>query len=82
MTLAAMLRLPLMLRATLPVAVAFLAAAGVTRAEVVPAHLVLLNGRAIPLAAVALQGDNFVVKTAAADFVVGATIPAATVDHV
>lgn len=82
MTLAAMLRLPLTLRATLPVTVALLVATSVTRAEVVPAHLVLLNGRAIPLTAVALQGDNFVVKTAAADFAVGATILASTVDHV
>jgi len=58
-----------------------LLALGTGQAEVAP-HLVLANGRAVPLASVALQGDNFVVKTATPDFVANAIIPAATVDHV
>jgi tetratricopeptide (TPR) repeat protein len=45
-------------------------------------QIVLQNGRAVPLASVALQGDKFVVKTALDGFAAGATIPLATVDHV
>jgi tetratricopeptide (TPR) repeat protein len=58
-----------------------LLALGAARAEV-PPHLVLANGRAVPLASVALQGDGFVVKTPTADFAANAIIPAASVDHV
>ncbi len=83
MTLPAMIRLPHLLHASLPVTACLLLAASAPAAEVVvPAHLVLLNGRAIPLSAVALQGGNFVVKTAFESFTAGSTIPAATVDHV
>ena len=73
MTLPAMIRPPHLLHAILPVTACLLLAASATAAEV-PAHLVLLNGRAIPLSAVALQGGNFVVKTAFESFAVGATI--------
>ena len=76
-----MIRPPFMLRALLPITAALLLAPNSLFSEV-PPHLVLLNGKAIPLASVAMQGDNFVVKTAAADLAVGASIPAATVDHV
>jgi predicted Zn-dependent protease len=76
-----MIRTPFMLRALLPITAALLLAPNSLFGEV-PPHLVLLNGKAIPLASVAMQGDNFVVKTAAADLAVGALIPAATVDHV
>jgi predicted Zn-dependent protease len=76
-----MIRPPFMLRALLPITAALLLAPNSLFGEV-PPHLVLLNGKAIPLASVAMQGDNFVVKTAAADLAVGASIPAATVDHV
>lgn len=58
-----------------------LLALGGGQAEV-PPHLVLANGRAVPLASVALQANGFVVKTATPDFVANAIIPAASVDHV
>lgn len=45
-------------------------------------QIVLQNGRALPLAAVALQGDKFVVKTAVDSFQAGAAIPVSSVDHV
>lgn len=73
--------LPLMLRASLSIMGLLLVGSSAIGAEV-PPTLVLVNGRAIPLAAVALQGDNFMVKAASADFVVGTAVPAATVDHV
>ncbi|MCX6880809.1 MAG: hypothetical protein NTW21_44460 [Verrucomicrobia bacterium] len=47
-----------------------------------PPQIVLQNGRSVPLAAVTLQGDKFVMKTAVEGFDAKATIPLAMVDHV
>jgi len=45
-------------------------------------QIVLQDGVALPLAAVALNGDKFEVKTEVGRFAVGTTIPVASVDHV
>jgi hypothetical protein len=47
-----------------------------------PAQIVLQNGRALPLTAVVLQGDKFVVKTDVEGFAANAVIPVSSVDHV
>jgi tetratricopeptide (TPR) repeat protein len=47
-----------------------------------PTQIVLQNGRMVPLASLALQGEKFMVKSEAEGFAVGAAIPMASVDHV
>lgn len=81
MTYRAMIRPLLIPRAALSGAVSLLLAAAAVRAAI-PTQLVLQNGRYIPIAAVGLQGDKFVVSTATPEFPVGFVIPVATVDHV
>ncbi|MEO0017645.1 MAG: hypothetical protein RLZZ522_928 [Verrucomicrobiota bacterium] len=81
MTHRAMIRpLPIPRAALSGAAILLLAAASLRAA--IPTQLVLQTGRYIPIAAVALQGDKFVVSTATPDFIVGSEIPLATVDHV
>ena len=81
MTYRAMIRPLLIPRAALSGAVSLLLAAAAVRAAI-PTQLVLQKGRYIPISAVGLQGDKFVVKTATPEFPVGSVIPVATVDHV
>lgn len=47
-----------------------------------PTQIVLQNGRAIALTAVALQGDKFVLKIESSGFAAGTVIPMTSVDHV
>lgn len=47
-----------------------------------PTHLVLQSGRSLPLAAVVLQGEKFLVKTAGEGFEANSTIALSSVDHV
>lgn len=47
-----------------------------------PTRIVFQNGRAVDIAAVAVQGDKIVIKSAADGFVVGQNFPLATADHV
>ncbi|MCX6877860.1 MAG: hypothetical protein NTW21_29215 [Verrucomicrobia bacterium] len=49
---------------------------------VVPTQLVLQNGRAVPISAVSMQKDQFLVKTDTDNFMAGASIPVSSVDHV
>lgn len=70
------------LRAALPGAMVLLLVAGTNSRAAIPPHIVLQNGRYLPLAAVVVQGENYVVKTAAPGFDPGVTIPVAEVDHV
>lgn len=44
--------------------------------------VVFRTGRSIPLAAIAPQGENFVVREAVAGYAAGAAIPAASISHV
>ncbi len=72
--------LPFLRSALLACAVALFPAARAVAAE--PTRIVLQNGRAVDITAVAVQGDNLVLKTAADGFNAGQTIPLATADHV
>lgn len=47
-----------------------------------PVRLVFQNGRSVPLSAVVLQGDKFVLNVATDGFPPGQLFPVATVDHV
>jgi tetratricopeptide (TPR) repeat protein len=47
-----------------------------------PARVVLQNGRSIPVSALALQGDKFVVKTAADGFEAGQAFPLQSAYHI
>lgn len=47
-----------------------------------PTRIVLQNGRAVDISAVAVQGDNLVLKVAVDGFTAGQAIPLATADHV
>lgn len=47
-----------------------------------PIRVVFQNSRSIPLDAVALQGENIVIKTAADGFNAGQSFPLATADHI
>jgi predicted Zn-dependent protease len=69
-------------RQALLAACAGLVLAGTFARGAEPTQIVLLNGRALPLAAVALQGDKFVVKTDVEGFAANAVIPVSSVDHV
>jgi tetratricopeptide (TPR) repeat protein len=51
-------------------------------AEPLQLELVLQNGRSVPVSALSLEGDKFVVKTAVEGFNAGQALPIATVDHV
>lgn len=60
---------------------AFAALTPAARAAV-PPHLVLQNGRAVPVSAVALQNGQLLVKTASADFAANTSIPLAQADYI
>jgi hypothetical protein len=49
---------------------------------VLPPQIVLQNGRSIPITAVTMQKDGFVVKSDSEGFIAGDTIPLTSVDHV
>jgi tetratricopeptide (TPR) repeat protein len=65
---------------TLLLAAAILPSPLATAAE--PVRVVFQNGRAVPLEAVSLQGENLVVKTAAEGFNPGQSFPLASADHI
>jgi tetratricopeptide (TPR) repeat protein len=47
-----------------------------------PLQLILQNGRSIPVSALSLEGDKFVVKTAVEGFNAGQALPLAAADHI
>jgi tetratricopeptide (TPR) repeat protein len=59
----------------------FAALAPAARAAV-PPHLILQNGRAVPVSAIALQGGQFVVKTTTPEFAANTAIPMAQADYI
>jgi tetratricopeptide (TPR) repeat protein len=70
-----------------PLRIAFLACAvAITHLPLAraaePTRIVLQNGRSVDIAAVTVQGNNLVIKTAADGFNAGQTIPLATADHI
>ena len=66
--------------ALLVCAATVLSISGANAAE--PIRVVFQNSRSLPLDAVALQGENLVVKTAADGFNPGQSFPLATADHI
>lgn len=66
--------------ALLACAATLLSLSWATAAE--PIRVVFQNGRSLPLDAVALQGENLVVKTASDGFNAGQSFPLATADHI
>jgi hypothetical protein len=47
-----------------------------------PVRIVFQNGRSIPISAVTLQGDKFVIKDSADGFTAGQSLPLASADHI
>lgn len=47
-----------------------------------PIRIVFQNGRSIPISAVTLQGDKFVIKDSAEGFTAGQSLPVASADHI
>jgi tetratricopeptide (TPR) repeat protein len=76
-----MIPLPSSLRVALAAATLAVIAAPQSRAAD-PTRIVFQNGRAVDIAAVAVQGDNLVIRFPADGFLAGQTFPLATADHV
>lgn len=75
-----MILTPTFFRSSLFAGLAAVVAMGAAQAD--PARIVLQNGRAVDISVLAIQGDNFVVKTSTDGFAAGQTFPVATADHV
>lgn len=71
---------PLTLRSAILLGAAFLPMSLASAAE--PVQIILQNGRAIPIASVALEADKLVIKTPANGFTVGQSFPIASADHI